>query len=220
MSTEPAQLLEALQYKAPFLSEKLLKDQIVASAAEADELCTELVRYLVLGRMYPDKLWYMVSSLVDEAWHQFVLFSERYHAFCMRYFGQYIHHAPGMSPDASSVSVSSSFEDFSAHYARHFGAPPSRVWDDTSWVALTRRVVINTSFLPVSLERDESTGMITVLSRFGALVRVSELAREALEFIWRTRAFYVRELPGELTDDEKVGVATILVGRGALLLGP
>ncbi|HKU42685.1 MAG TPA: hypothetical protein VJR89_31215, partial [Polyangiales bacterium] len=65
-----------------------------------------------------------------------------------------------------------------------------------------------------------STGMITVLSRFGALVRVSELAREALEFIWRTRAFYVRELPGELTDDEKVGVATILVGRGALLLGP
>ncbi len=32
--------------------------------------------------------------VLDEMWHNFVLFTREYTAFCERYFGYYIHHAP------------------------------------------------------------------------------------------------------------------------------
>jgi hypothetical protein len=216
---EPAQLSEALSYDAPFLIERLVKERIVASAREGEELFTELVRYLVLGRMYPDKYWYMVSRVVDEVWHQFVLFTKQYRAFCQRYFGQYLDHLPGMSPDAPDLTVVASFEDFSAYYAQHFGAPPSDVWHDAHWIALTRRVLVNEALCPLTTERDDRTGMIAVSSRRGPVLTASENAREALEFVARTKAFYVRELPGELTDEEKIGVAEVLMARGVVLLG-
>ena len=31
---------------------------------------------------------------IDEMWHTFVLFTQPYAAFCQRYFGRFIHHAP------------------------------------------------------------------------------------------------------------------------------
>ena len=46
------------------------------------------------------------------------------------------------------------------------------------------------------------------------------LARDAIDFIARTRDFYVRELPGDLTDDEKVGVVQALVRSGVLRVAP
>jgi hypothetical protein len=215
---EPAQLLEALSYKAPFLAQKLVKEQIVASAREAEELFTELLRYLVLGRMYPHKYWYMASRLVDEAWHQFVLFTRQYMAFCQRYFGQYLHHQPGMSPDVPELTVSASFADFCEHYAQHFGAPPPELWQDTHWIALSRRIIVNESLCPVIIDRDDLTGMIAVSSHRGPVVAVSAIAQEAMEFIWRTKAFFVRELPGGLTDDEKLGLIEVLVAREAVYL--
>lgn len=215
---EPAQLMDALSYQAPFLIEKLVKEQIVASACEAEALFTELLRFLVLTRMYPDKFWYMASRLVDEAWHQFVLFTKQYTAFCQQYFGQYLHHNPGMSPDASGLTVEVSFADFSVFYERHFGAPPADAWQDKYWLSLTRRMIVNEALYPVTIDRDDRTGMVMVTSRRGPVLLVSEIARAAMEFIWQTKAFYVRELPGELSDDEKIGVAEVLMARGALLL--
>jgi len=32
--------------------------------------------------------------VIDEMWHNFVLFTTEYFAFCRKYFGYYIHHAP------------------------------------------------------------------------------------------------------------------------------
>jgi hypothetical protein len=32
--------------------------------------------------------------ILDEMWHAFILFTAEYHAFCDRYFGRYLHHAP------------------------------------------------------------------------------------------------------------------------------
>lgn len=215
---EQAQLLEALRYKAPFLVQKLVKEQIVASAGEAEELVKELLRYLVLGRLYPHKYWYMASRLVDEAWNQFVLFTRQYLAFCQQYFGQYVHHQPGMSPDVPELTVSASFADFCEHYTRHFGAPPPDLWQDTHWLALSRRIIVNESLCPVTIDRDSRTGMIAVSSHRGPVVAVSPIAQEAMEFIWLAKAFYVRELPGELTDEEKLGLIAVLMAREAVYL--
>jgi hypothetical protein len=46
------------------------------------------------------------------------------------------------------------------------------------------------------------------------------LALSALEFIARTGAFYVRELPGDLTDGEKVALIEGLMAAGAIRPAP
>lgn len=49
---------------------------------------------------------------------------------------------------------------------------------------------------------------------------VNELACEAVILVAETQHFYVRELPGDLTADEKVGLITPLVRSGTLRLAP
>ncbi len=36
----------------------------------------------------------MPSKIVDEAWHEFILFTREYHLFCQKAFGRYFHHTP------------------------------------------------------------------------------------------------------------------------------
>jgi hypothetical protein len=49
---------------------------------------------------------------------------------------------------------------------------------------------------------------------------VDAIARDALSFIARTGTFYTRELPGDLTDEEKVGLVSALVDSKLLRLAP
>jgi hypothetical protein len=51
------------------------------------------------------------------------------------------------------------------------------------------------------------------------LLSVSEIAREALQFTADTGAFYVRELPGDLTEGEKVALVSALVELKVLRVG-
>jgi hypothetical protein len=46
------------------------------------------------------------------------------------------------------------------------------------------------------------------------------LACEAVDFIVQTRGFWIRELPCDLTDEEKLGAIAPLVRSGVLRLAP
>jgi hypothetical protein len=49
----------------------------------------------------------MPSAAVDEAWHEFILITREYTAFCDAAFGRYLHHTPSASmsePMASSLA--------------------------------------------------------------------------------------------------------------------
>jgi len=216
---EPGQYLEALDYKAPFLIDKLLKEQITETAEQAEALFAEVVKYLILGRTYPDKPWEMISRRVDEVWHQFVLFTAEYCEFGRRYFGHYIHHAPGNTPGLANRLSGKvpPLAEFSAHYTGLFGTPLPAIWFDTRSVALDRRMVL--SYTAGGLRLVTHDDMITVAGVRGPLVAVNDIARAALEFMLRTRSFYVRELPGELTDDEKLGLAETLLAHHVLMVG-
>jgi hypothetical protein len=62
--------------------------------------------------------------------------------------------------------------------------------------------------------------MVDLIGRNGrVLFSVSEIARDALRFVLDTGAFYVRELPGNLTDDEKVALIATLVDMKLLRVG-
>jgi hypothetical protein len=207
----PSRLFDSLDYQAPFLIEKLVKDRIVETPEEADALFTEVKRYIVICALDNTKSWHMYSLRIDECWHQFILFTRQYVDFCRDYFGRYIPHSPSNAPEVKTVKpvAKTTFEDFTRRYEELFGAPPSDIWYDARNVTVRRRILNDRAGL-LSVREDEGT--VELLNPRGdLLLGVNELARDAMEFIAQTGAFYVRELPGDLEDDEKVALIAALV---------
>ena len=65
----------------------------------------------------------------------------------------------------------------------------------------------------------EDGGKVELLDGDGEVVfAVNSLAAQAMSFIADTGAFYVRELPGDLDDDEKVALVSTLVEHKLLRL--
>jgi hypothetical protein len=200
---------DSLDYEASFLIEKLVKDRIVEAPEEAEALFTEVKRFIVIAALDRTKSWHMYSRRVDECWHQFILFTRQYFDFCKRYFDRYIPHSPGNAPKAKSSIGTITFEQFSERYEELFGTPLPDVWYDARNVTIRRRV-LNDHAGQLTLQ--DNAGMVDLLhSRGDMLLSVNELARDALAFIARTGAFYVRELPGDLDDDEKIVLVATLV---------
>jgi hypothetical protein len=215
---------DALEYEAPFLIEKLLKECIVETEEEGRALFMEVKRYIVLVQSDNSTIWDMYSLRIDEVWHQFVLFTREYIDFCMRYFGVYVQHRPSNAPQPPAnpdepQRAASTFADLRARYEEFFGIPLPKLWFDETSVTVRRRVVnYNAGQLTI---RDGDDGMVELLTTSGAvLMSISELARSAVDFIARTGAFYVRELPGDPTDEEKVAVVVTLVECKVLRVAP
>jgi hypothetical protein len=214
----PRSSVDALAYEAPFLIEKLLKEYIVETAEEGEALFTEVKRFLVLVDADRSKIWDMYSSRVDAVWHQFILFTNQYMDFCQGFFGRYLAHSPSNAPEAQSVNPAqaTSFEDFQGRYHQLFAESLPDVWFDEKSVTLRRRV-LNDRAGKLTV-RDEGE-LVSLLDQSGELLlSVNDFGREALAFIARTGAFYVREVPG-LDDEEKVALVASLVGQNALRVG-
>jgi hypothetical protein len=206
----------ALLHDAPYVREKLLDDGTADSPEEAVLLLREVLRYLVLARADRRVGWPMFSLRVDAAWHQFVLFTAEYAAFCARAFGTFVHHAPSNAPmPATAAAVPrATFDEFAARYRVLFGEEVPEVWFDEHTVTADRRLV------------NKAAGRLAVVSVGGrvelrgadgrAVLRAGEVAAQALRFVAATRSFHVRELPGPLTDPERTALAATLVGIGVL----
>jgi hypothetical protein len=213
--------LDVLSYEAPFLIDMLVEERIAEDEAEARVLFREVKRFLVLVRCSHDLSWDMYSRRVDEAWHQFVLFTREYIQFCMRFFGSYVQHRPRSAPadaDEGQPASASSFHAFRARYEAFYGVPLPDVWYDDKCVTPRRRVINdNAGRLAVR----EGEGMVSLVSPSGeVLLTVNSLGSAALRFIARTDAFYVRELPGDLSDEEQVLLAATLVELQVLRVAP
>ncbi len=208
-----ANSFEVLDYEAPFLIEKLVKDRIAETPEEAEALFAEVKRYMVLVSLDQARSWHMYSLRVDECWHQFILFTRQYIEFCRRYFGRYIQHAPSNASEAKTAPPlkATTFQQFSERYQELFGVPLPDLWHDWRHVTTGRRI-LNNHVGRLTLRGDDDDGMIDLLNPAGDIVlSVNEIAGEALAFISRTGAFYVRELPGDLDDEEKVALVSTLV---------
>src|SRR5215475_10657904 len=48
--------------------------------------------YLMSGRRYVS----MPSQAADDLWHEFILYTRDYDAFCRRAFGEFLHHTPAV----------------------------------------------------------------------------------------------------------------------------
>ena len=220
-STTENEIRGALTYEAPFLIEKLRKQHIVETTEEAEALFLEVKRYLVAAHLVapggPECSMY--SKLVDEAWHQLVLFTREYTDFSHRHFGRFVHHNPSNAPkhahegegegEGEEPPTMMTLQEFEEHYRTLFGVALPDVWYDERNVRLHRRLSRGRTAMTLARAED---GTVDILNEAGeVLLTVNDMAFPALEFLVRTPTFFVRELPGELTDDEKLGLVSTLV---------
>ncbi|HKS57247.1 MAG TPA: hypothetical protein VJS12_18270 [Steroidobacteraceae bacterium] len=83
--TFPHGLFAKLSAKRPQLDAKQM--QLVARA-----LRQYFLAYLNGGRRYVS----MPSQVTDDLWHEFILYTRHYDAFCKRAFGGFLHHTPAV----------------------------------------------------------------------------------------------------------------------------
>jgi hypothetical protein len=203
--------LDVLTHEAPFLIEKLLNDAMIESMEEGEQLFTEVKRWMLMVHNDRSKTWEMYSLRIDAVWHQFILFTDEYMKFCECYFGVYFSHSPGYAPDNKEMEQPSigSFSEFKQRYETIFGIELPDVWYDERSVNLHRRLLNDNAGKLFLEEKDELINMVNSDGKI--LLTINLLARDAIVFIAATKAFYVRELPGDLTDEEKILLAHTLV---------
>lgn len=89
---QEASLSAILQYRNEDVLSRFT-DLFEVTDAEAEDIFTETKKFLFIcrqpGVFIPDEL-----LIVDEMWHNFILFTATYQEFCNHYFGGYLHHLP------------------------------------------------------------------------------------------------------------------------------
>jgi len=87
----------------------------------------ELKRYLLLCAKHP-ALGFPISPVIDELWHEFILHTRDYAAFCDLLAGGFIHHVPARQGDSRAAAVEQ-YHALLLLYEEEFGdLPPSDVW--------------------------------------------------------------------------------------------
>ena len=92
----PPGLLEKLSHKHAGFTRK-------ESALVSQGLRHFFLSYLKSGRQYVA----MPSQVADDLWHEFILYTREYKAFCDKAFGQFLHHTPAaaLSPNQTASNA-------------------------------------------------------------------------------------------------------------------
>ncbi|AZQ12418.1 glycine-rich domain-containing protein [Shewanella khirikhana] len=79
----PPQLTDALTQRYPHLSD-----------AQKQRALAGLRQYFHMSRLAKHSPLAMPSQAVDVLWHEFILSTRQYQAFCQKAFGRFLHHTP------------------------------------------------------------------------------------------------------------------------------
>src|ERR1700731_1394109 len=110
------------RYDMSFFLDKLIAEGKIP-AAKRSLVEREFKRFIALVRAGVHPLA-MIGPLVDEVWHQFILFPRQYRDFCNDSVGFFVSH----QPDTPATPVpQEAGENFRAAYRRHFGPIPD-IW--------------------------------------------------------------------------------------------
>jgi hypothetical protein len=209
-----------LAYRAPFLLDKLLRSGLAADTDQAAELFLEVKKYLYLASSHDGRIP-MTSSLVDAAWHQFILYTSEYSEFCEVIFGSYQHHAPrgddAASQPGSPVVTAKTLAD---NYHHTFGLLPP-LWHNERCLHPDTRLTRPDARQRMFVEHDATHALLLrERDRRELVCRASARARPALAFIAAHRAFFVRELPGLRDAAEQLTLLRPLVECDVLNIAP
>ena len=85
--------IEAYRYERQ-LDPRLAAKRPELNAEQRAEVLLGLRDYFQLCRMARREMVAMPSQVVDDAWHEFILFTRHYDRFCRQAFGRFLHHTP------------------------------------------------------------------------------------------------------------------------------
>lgn len=115
---------EVMVYSNRGLAQRL-QEKMEISHQEARALFDDMKRFLYLAATTPTPL--APPELIDEAWHNFILFTKDYADFCRKYFGKFIHHFPVLPEERASRNGSIIKNTYEAA-KRAFGDDLSANW--------------------------------------------------------------------------------------------
>jgi hypothetical protein len=90
------------------LDKRLAARRPELSEAQRQEVFVGLNDYFQLCRTAGKRMVAMPSQAVDDAWHEFILFTRQYDKFCQGAFGRFLHHTPAeamSAPTQASESI-------------------------------------------------------------------------------------------------------------------
>ena len=88
-----AAYLENYPYEQ-YLDKRLAAKRPELTAEQRAEVLLALRDYFQICRMAGRRMVAMPSQVVDDAWHEFILFTRQYERFCRHGFGRFLHHTP------------------------------------------------------------------------------------------------------------------------------
>ncbi len=119
-----------LTFRSPEIPMRIAQ-KIGVSIEEAEKIFVETLRYLYVCRQARKVRIPVSPSLVlDDGWHNFVLFTKEYARFCKEYVGEFIHHVPDMGkPDPKRYVISRQVAE------SLLGPLDSRIWPEVGAAA-------------------------------------------------------------------------------------
>ena len=90
------------------LDQRLAARRPELTREQRNEVFAGLRDYFHLCRSAGRRMVAMPSQAVDDAWHEFILFTRHYERFCRNAFGRFLHHTPAEampSPTAASEGI-------------------------------------------------------------------------------------------------------------------
>lgn len=137
-------LSELLQYQNPAVL-KLYVQNYPNNQLSPEVAFKEMLKYLWLSvwhqlnlplnrgnDAFPSECVMARSMLeIDQMWHEFILFTKDYFAFCDHYFGEYLHHLPNIFDNAPPRPRADSERDIELllpYIAEHLGEETLCTW--------------------------------------------------------------------------------------------
>ena len=126
-----AQFRQALLQRLS-ISESIVLQSTVATKptkTQLSELIDEYLKFMRLMQLFP-LLRFSPSGIVDQVWHEHILFTREYRIFCKKHFGKYLNHAPTVE----GYSIATTADDQRSYaytlyfYALYFNSTPSTVY--------------------------------------------------------------------------------------------
>ena len=78
----------------PGLIAKFKKVRPELNPEQVETISLALKDYFKISQMANKKFVAMPSQVVDDLWHEFILFTRQYQSFCKQAFNRYLHHTP------------------------------------------------------------------------------------------------------------------------------
>ncbi|WP_186647030.1 hypothetical protein [Fluviispira vulneris] len=128
-------LSEVLKYYNKKIIERFIQENPSISFKESEEIFTETLKWLSLYNesIIDEKInfnlfIYSDSIIIDEKWHNFILFTKYYHSFCEEYFGRYIHHIPVIDNDNKDSDIETKLSELYGYIYDKLGEETLNLW--------------------------------------------------------------------------------------------